>query len=138
MPITFFPDAGTLLICDFVGFKPPEMVKKRPVVVISGRHRRDRLVTIVPLSTTAPVPIHDHHHQMDSRSLPGHLANSPTWAKCDMVATVGHWRLDRIKIRDASGKRIYMAPKVTDEDFAAILRGVLCAINLKALTIHVR
>lgn len=137
MPITFFPGAGMLLICDFSGFTKPEMVKKRPVVVISGRHRRDKLATIVPLSTTAPVPLHDHHHLMDAKSLPGPFALKPTWAECDMVATLSISRLDRVMIRDLSGKRQYISPQVTDEDFISILRGVLCAINLKALTGHV-
>ncbi|GAB4240883.1 MAG: type II toxin-antitoxin system PemK/MazF family toxin [Deltaproteobacteria bacterium] len=137
MALTFHPEAGTLLMCDFVGFKEPEMVKRRPVVTISGRRRRVGLLTVVPLSTTAPDPVEDHHHRMDPRSLPEHLATRPTWAKCDMVATLGMWRLDRVKIKDPSGNRRYIAPKVTADDLKAILRGVLCAINLKALTSHV-
>ena len=36
MPITFHPSPGTVLICDFTtGFQPPEMVKRRHVVVVS-------------------------------------------------------------------------------------------------------
>ena len=55
-PITFHPKPGHVLICDFnTGFRPPEMVKKRPVVVIS--ESRQQLVTVVPLSTTEPNPI---------------------------------------------------------------------------------
>ncbi|OGP34472.1 MAG: hypothetical protein A2X88_00605 [Deltaproteobacteria bacterium GWC2_65_14] len=104
MALTFHPDAGTLLVCDFSGFKAPEMVKTRPVIVISGRRRRVELVTIVPLSTTAPNPVEDHHHRMDPRSLPGHYADRPTWAKCDMMATVATCRLDRIKIKGTDGK----------------------------------
>ena len=41
-------------MCDFdTGFKAPEMVKKRPVVVISPRRRRSsaQFYTVVPLST---------------------------------------------------------------------------------------
>src|SRR3972149_4640229 len=104
MALDFHPNAGTLLVCDFSGFKEPEMVKTRPVVVISGRRRRVGLVTIVPLSTTAPDPVEDHHHRMDPRSLPGKFAVRPTWAKCDMVATVATCRLDRIKIKGTDGK----------------------------------
>ena len=38
MALKYPPRPGTLWMCDFdTGFKPPEMVKKRPVVVISPR-----------------------------------------------------------------------------------------------------
>jgi hypothetical protein len=50
-----------------------------------------------------------------------------------MVATVGLWRLERVRIKDAAGRR-YIAPRVTEGDLKGILRGVLCGINLKALT----
>ncbi len=59
MPITFVPDPGDVLMCDFTtGFQPPEMVKVRKVVVLSPRSRTampDTLL-VVPLSKTAPVP----------------------------------------------------------------------------------
>jgi mRNA interferase MazF len=46
---------GQILICDFSsGFVEPEMVKVRPVVVISPKPRKSihSLCTVVPLSTT--------------------------------------------------------------------------------------
>ncbi len=58
--LTFHPKPDTLLICDFDrGFKAPEMVKKRPVVVISPRRRKStpQLCTVVPLSSSAPNPV---------------------------------------------------------------------------------
>ncbi|WP_198669160.1 type II toxin-antitoxin system PemK/MazF family toxin [Elioraea thermophila] len=56
MPILYPVAAGTILLCDDdTGFRPPEMVKRRPVVVVSPRlPHRDGLATVVPLSTTAP------------------------------------------------------------------------------------
>ena len=40
MTLGFHPNAGDIVICDYAtGFKPPEMVKVRPVVVISPRRR---------------------------------------------------------------------------------------------------
>ena len=122
-----------VLICDFnTGFKPPEMIKRRPVVVISPRPRRtNQLCTIVPLSTTAPNPVEPFHHRMGPRSLPGKLARKETWAKCDMLATVSLERLDRVMIgREPGGKRIYIAQQVLDEDFEAIRRGVMIALGL--------
>ena len=57
MALKYPPKVGTLWICDFnTGFKPPEMIKRRPVVVISPR-RSTELCTIVPLSTTVPDPL---------------------------------------------------------------------------------
>ena len=47
-------------------------------------------MTVVPLSTTAPQTLLEHHLQLDSH-LQG--ANPICWAKCDIVATVslGDW-----------------------------------------------
>lgn len=133
MSLTFHPRPGMVLICDFnTGFKPPEMVKRRPVVVISPRPRRStQLCTVVPLSTTAPKPVEPFHHRMDPHSLPGRLARKNTWAKCDMLATVSLERLDRVMVgKEPGGKRIYVADSVTAGDLEAIRRGVMIALGL--------
>ena len=133
MPLTFHPHPGMVLICDFnTGFKAPEMIKRRPVVVISPRPRRsNQLCTIVPLSTTAPNPVEPFHHRMDPKSLPGKLARKETWAKCDMMATVALTRLDRVMVgKEPSGKRIFVADPVTSDDLKAIRRGVMTALGL--------
>ncbi|HGX94087.1 MAG TPA: hypothetical protein ENK35_12310 [Candidatus Tenderia sp.] len=135
MPLTFHPKPGMVLICDFnTGFKAPEMIKRRPVVVISPRPRRStQLCTIVPLSTTAPNPVEPFHHRMAPRSLPGKLARRETWAKCDMLATVSLERLDRVMVgKDAGGRRIYVAKQVVAEDLEAIRRGVMIALGIEA------
>jgi len=52
MSIPYHPEQGTILICDFKGFIDPEMVKRRPVVVVSPRLRqRGKLCAVVPLGT---------------------------------------------------------------------------------------
>ena len=133
MPLNFHPRPGMVLICDFnTGFKAPEMIKRRPVVVISPRRRRmSGLCTVVPLSTTEPNPIEPFHHRMDMHSLPGTLARNETWAKCDMLATVSLARLDRVMIgKDTGGKRKYVVDPVTADDLASIRRGVLIALGL--------
>ncbi len=136
MPLTFHPQVGVVLMCDFnTGFKPPEMVKLRPVVVISPRHRSDNLCTVVPLSATAPNPVRKFHCRLDPRSLPGNLARTETWAKCDMVITVSLGRLDRVRTgKDANGKRIYVAHAVMPADLEAIRRGVLVALGIAVST----
>ncbi|WP_366949739.1 type II toxin-antitoxin system PemK/MazF family toxin [Geobacter sp.] len=127
-----------VLICDFTtGFKAPEMVKRRPVVVVSPRPRRNtQLCIVVPLSTTSPSPVEPHHHCLEAASLPGSLAARQTWAKCDMLMTVSLDRLDRVKMgRDkATGKRLYLSGSVTSDDFRAIQKAILAALGLKRLT----
>nr|VFJ47699.1 MAG: Uncharacterized protein YifN, PemK superfamily [Candidatus Kentron sp. FW]VFJ62998.1 MAG: Uncharacterized protein YifN, PemK superfamily [Candidatus Kentron sp. FW] len=133
MSLTFHPSPGMVLICDFnTGFKAPEMIKRRPVVVISPRLRRSRqLCTIVPLSTTAPNPVETFHHRMSPQSLPGKLAEKESWAKCDMLYTVSLERLDRVMIgRDRQGNRIYVAEGVTANDLTAIRRAVLFSLGI--------
>ena len=133
MSVRFHPHSGTVLVCDFsTGFRPPEMVKVRPVVVVSPkRHRGAELTTVVPLSTTRPEPVESFHHCMDPASLPGPLANHETWAKCDMLYTVALERLDRVKVgKEPSGRRRYVAQSITEEDLAAIREAVRRALGL--------
>ena len=128
MALPFHPRTGTLWMCDFnTGFQPPEMVKRRPVVVISPypRRRPAGLCTIVPLSTTDPIPIEPFHHLMDPRSLPDRLAQDDTWAKCDMLYTVSLGRLSR-----ATNRRQPMNFRVLNADLDAIRACVKIALGL--------
>lgn len=55
VPIPFMPADGMMLLCDFsTGFRPPEMVKMRPVVVLSHRARNAQTCVVVPTSTVPP------------------------------------------------------------------------------------
>ena len=76
-------------MCDFAtGFKPPEMTKVRPVVVISRSPKREKgHCTVVPLSTVEPIPLERVHREMSPESLPAGVRER-TWAKCDMLYTV--------------------------------------------------
>ncbi len=134
MSLSFHPKPEMVLICDFTtGFKAPEMVKRRPVVVISPRPRRKtQLCIVVPLSTTSPDPVEPHHHCLDPSSLPASLAIRETWAKCDMPMTVSLNRLGRVKLgKDRNtGKRLYGSGMVTSTDFKAIQKCVLSALGL--------
>jgi uncharacterized protein YifN (PemK superfamily) len=129
VPLTFHPGPGAIVICDFTtGFQPPEMVKARPVVVISPRRRTGKLATVVPLSSTAPDPVEPWHYCLPAGIYPP--ARAPMWAKCDMVATVALGRLDRIKTRDRAGNRTYQVFQIPASDLAAILAGVKAALGL--------
>jgi uncharacterized protein YifN (PemK superfamily) len=116
-------------MCDFAGNVVPEMVKVRPVVVIARNRKNRHLVTIVPLSTTAPTALEDHHHELAANPLPGKAAVR-CWAKCDMVATVSLARLDRVK----APKRQYVVPVLPASDFDAIRRAVATALDLAHIT----
>jgi len=126
MTITFYPHPGDVLICNFdTGFHPPEMVKKRPVVVISKHRRRGaQIVTVVPLSTTAPNPVEDHHYIIDASVLPGRLSHRQTWAKCDMVVSIALNRLDRIMVKGRGGKRTYQTGRLASVDLTSIRQRV--------------
>jgi len=136
MGIIFDPTPGLVLMCNFgTGFKKPEMVKNRPVIVIS-RKLKDRagLCTVVPLSTREPDVIKDWHHKLSNDSLPVPYHTKDTWAKCDMVITVAYHRLDRVRIgKDSNGKRMYSHMCITQDEFAAIKTCVVQALNLGAV-----
>ncbi len=133
MPLRHRPEPGTLLFCDFdTGFRPPEMIKCRPVVVVSPKRTTGpALSTVVPLSTTAPDPVEPFHHLISPESLPGRYARRETWAKCDMVAAVSHERLDRLMVgKGRHGKRRYMNPPITPADWQSIQQALRYALSL--------
>ena len=105
------------------------MVKVRPVIVLARNRQARQLVTVVPLSTTRPVPIEPHHHELAANPLPGREAIT-CWAECDMVATVSLARLDRFKV----APRQYVTPDLDAVDFAAVRRATAAALELLHLT----
>ena len=133
MSLTFHPAPGTIVICDFsTGFAAPEMIKVRPVVIVSPRFRRRAdLCTVVPLSTTAPSPAEPYHHLLSVGAYPP-AGEKPVWVKCDMLATVALARLDRVKV----GRREFATFTMPAADMLAIQRGILCALGLDRLTRH--
>ncbi|TNF19449.1 MAG: hypothetical protein EP318_14915 [Rhodobacteraceae bacterium] len=127
MPLNFHPRAGQILMCNFRGFEAPEMIKVRPVMVISPRlPHRSEIVAIVPISLTAP--IHDHQFvvKLSKNYHPQEDDALPCWAKCDMVMNVGLHRLEGFKI----GRRKWDTPQATAEDLHAVRVGVLYGLGL--------
>ena len=117
MPISMAPKQGTLLTCDFdQGFRVPEMVKRRPVVVLAPAIAvRKGLATVVALSTTPPTPRMAYHCEITlPRPLPPPFDSPTMWVKGDMVVAVGFHRLDLVRIgKDKSGKRSYFEDPFT-------------------------
>ncbi len=134
MPIKYDVNQRTVLLCDYSkgGFKPPEMVKRRPVIAVSPRLRHRRgLLTVVPLSTTPPDHIAPHHCQIElPYSLP-HFPETKCWVKADMLATVGFERLDLFRTeRDQTGKRKYLTPRISEEEFEKIRACLKVALGI--------
>ena len=128
---------GMVLYCDFsTGFQPPEIIKKRPVVILSPR---SQLCIVIPLSTTIPMQVKSYHHQLERSSLPSILCKKgEVWAKCDMIYTVSLARLDRVKNgHDKNGKTLYTSHFVTKNDFECIKKAVLAALGFNDLTRYI-
>lgn len=134
MPLLYHPNPGEILICSYPeGMEPPEMVKSRPVVVISPKLKhRTGLVTIVPLSTTQPEYEMPYHHKITlERPLPRPWDGNPFWAICDHVITVGFKRVSLIKIgKDRYGGRQYARFKLDDSDLNAVKNCVLHGLGM--------
>ena len=134
MPLPFYPQMGTIVICDFKGFMEPEMTKRRPVIVVSPKRKNSpRLCTVVPLSTTAPRPVESHHVRLDfgDDPLPAPYDSSVCWAKCDMIYQVS---LDRLTLpfdgKDPSGKRVYDQRIATAETLSDIRNCIARALSI--------
>jgi mRNA interferase MazF len=141
MPLNFHPALGEIVLCDYSGgFALPEMVKRRPVVIISPRlRRRDNLATVVPLSTTPPDPAEPHHCRIVlAVRLPPPFDAPEMWAKCDMLCTVSLARLDRFRDGRAAGgnARRFRTGKVSAAQLVEIRCATLNALGLSSLTIH--
>lgn len=140
MALQFHPEQGTILICDFNGYVEPEMVKRRPVVVISPRLRnRGNLCAVVPLSSTEPRKIEPYHFRLHTTpTLPAPYTNSFHWVKADMVYTVSFSRLALMThgLKDKQGKRIYDQRIVDKADLLKIQSAVLHGLGLTSLTVH--
>jgi len=134
--IQFAPRPGDILICDFSsGFRPPEMVKRRPVLILSPRLRhRDGLCTVVPLSTSAPRRTVAYQCRVTLPFAPPPPFQAvEVWAKADMLATVAFSRLDLMRsARKADGKRAYLKIRLGQQDFARVQDCVRAALGLRS------
>lgn len=110
MTLSSHPAPGTILRVDLSeGFSPPEMVKRRPAIVLSPPIRgRQRLCTIVPLSTTAPTRVEPHHLMLRlDPPLPPPYHSPEMWVKGDIVLTVAFHRLRLLFAGHEQGQRVY-------------------------------
>ena len=130
MAINFYPKAGQILVCDFTGFREPEMVKVRPVIIISPKlPYRSEIVTVVPISTTPPIKEVDHVVRLSKNYHPNESDDLPCWAKCDMIMNIATWRLNSFKV----GRRKWYSPRANTEDLEAVREGVIHGLGMKHL-----
>jgi len=139
MGIQFHPGQGVVVICDYSsGFIVPEMVKRRPAIVICPSIKgRARLCTVVPLSTTPPDPVMDFHAEIKLPfALPPPFHESDTqWVKGDMVNAVSYDRLELLRLgKDKSGKRRYLTMPIGDDLLRIVQQCVLHSVGLSKLT----
>jgi uncharacterized protein YifN (PemK superfamily) len=118
------------------------MVKYRPVISVSRkRNDGEPLCTVVPISSTAPGIIRDHHYLLPQDELPHHLRDKypEAWVKVDMVATVAFRRLNLLwHGRDAYGNRVYQTGKISLEHREEISRRVAAHFVLEGLDVNPR
>lgn len=133
MAIQYAPKIGSILICDYrKGFIVPEMVKRRPVVVVACTSYR--LCIVVPLSTSSPTIEESYHRKIIlERPLPSPFnRTNEVWAKCDMISTVSYDRLELFKGKknNITGNRKYIIPKVLHGDLEKIRLSILHGLGL--------
>jgi uncharacterized protein YifN (PemK superfamily) len=132
MAITFDPERGRILMCDYdMARVPPEMDKLRRVVVISPKSHNHRhgagpgRCVVIPFSATDP----DRFLTPSDVPFPAsryRCLTVPTWAICSAVMSVSHDRLDRHFISKSYG---YSSERLTPADMARIEEGLRHALG---------
>ncbi|ROU02945.1 type II toxin-antitoxin system PemK/MazF family toxin [Histidinibacterium lentulum] len=110
MTVVLHPSPGTIVRVDLSqGFRKPEMVKRRPAVVLSPLlPDRPQLCTIVPMSTTPPKKVQAHHLKLTFHPpLPYPYDAPEAWVKGDIVLTVAFHRLRLLFSGWDQGQRVY-------------------------------
>lgn len=131
MAISYHPDLGEALWCDYGGIEP-EMMKRRLAVVVSPRAtQRTDLVTVVPVSATAPETLRPWHVQLARDPYP--KGQKPAlWVKCDMLNVVCFERLSGYHFR-WEGRRKYKKMAVSRDELHAIRAGIIAALGLNGM-----
>lgn len=130
------PKVGAIILCMFPDeLSAPEMVKTRPVAVVSPRiPGRHELATVVPLSTQEPTPMLSHHCEIPIRLMPKALQSEAVrvWAKCDMLYTFSLDRFDRFKAgrEKKTGKRLWEVGQLELEQIVQIRRCIAAGLGI--------
>jgi mRNA interferase MazF len=121
--ISYHPGQGSIVACDFRNLVPPEMDKKRPVIIMCKQiHERKNLCTVVPLSTTPPERMMPYHVKLFiDPPLPEPYEDQHCWVKTDLVMTVSFQRLQLMTTgKDKDGKRNYDIRVISEDEFKLV------------------
>ena len=134
MALRYHPKQGTFVLVRFdKAFKVPEMVKTRPCLVVSKRIKsRPNLVTVVPLSTTAPDPVMPYHCEIHVEvELPRRWSAETCWVKGDMLYALSFERVDLFNLgRDESGRRRYQTETICRDTLSRVQKCILAGIGM--------
>jgi mRNA interferase MazF len=133
MSLKTHPAPGTIPRVDLSdGFRPPEMVKRRPAIVLSPPiPGRAQLCTIAQLSTTSPVIRLPHHLQITlDPPLPFPYVDPVMWVKGDIVLTVAFHRLRLLYSSSPAVKRLYDVRVLDDATLEDVRRCVRAGLGL--------
>ena len=143
MAVRYPPDTSDILVCHFVqaqegslrGSVVPEMVKTRPVAVVSapGYAGYDRCI-VVCLSTTAPRRLKPWHYEITWETLlPSPYDRSAIcWALGDQIYTVSYKRLSLFSGgKDSQGKRLYLKRSLSPEQMVGVRSAIRAALFLE-------
>ena len=111
------PNKNSIAWCDFKGLEIPEIIKKRPVVIIKKHKQNSRLVYVLPISNTVPEPMRPYHFKINEGFCKEYFNAEPHYVKIDMIYTVSIARLDSVKLE--SGERVI--PVIDSDEFNAIV-----------------
>jgi len=139
MGLQFHPKPGTIVICDFgQGFRVPEMVKRRPAIVVSPQIQgRPNLCTIVPMSTGIPKIKQSYHVELPNLVLPAPYDQGPNWVKADMIFASAYSRLDLIRSGNSpAGQTVYATLCLSDTDLRLVRAAMRYSLGLSKLTKH--
>lgn len=125
MAISFAPQRGLILICDFdMARVAPEMDKPRPVIVISPASYNRRhgsgpgRCMVVPFSASTPKVLRASYVHFPAGQYVS--LHQECWACCDSVTTVSHDRLTRI----FAGRNSPVDESLSAADLARIARAL--------------
>lgn len=122
--LNIVPEPSMILMCDFLGYQKPEIVKRRHVIVISPKSRNSWGTSIVvPISSVVPRPATDVHVELDPKPYGCFNPAKPQWVKANLIAHVRTERLDRVK---ANG--LWCTPKLTSDDYRRVIRAAAHAL----------
>jgi uncharacterized protein YifN (PemK superfamily) len=115
--LKFQPDKNTIVWCDFQGFMVPEIIKKRPVIIIKKHKQNQKLVYVLPISLTVPEVVKPYHYKLPEDFSEKYFKKGDHYVKIDLIYTVSIERLALVKMK--TGERVL--PVLEDRCFDEVV-----------------